>query len=525
MYTQFYSFSEEPFKDTPDPRFLFLTESHKKALDSMVYGINNKKGLILISGEVGTGKTILIHQLLNGLDKMIKTVFIYHPKITFEDLLKTILLELNIPLAGQNKTSLIHQFNDYLTQRFAHNENIVIFIDEAQSLRKDVLEELSALANLEISDSNLLQIVFVGQPEFEFKLNSQELNQLSQRIKIRCQIRPLTKKEARDYIDHRLNLVGSCSAKVFTPEAVSLICRRAAGIPRTLNLICDSALRIGCQFSEKKIDVPIVKKALDEMFIQELKIPWFPAFGEKFLSRRISYSVLAIICLALVIFLGREYIKSTPEKMALKGPIKQPIVTGKVVPPSPEIKGDFSPKNAPIPAFDKEPTTPKPPQPVSLPPSPLPQPKIESRSYKTIKVAERDTLSSLCLKYYNVSNSTVIDHILEFNPQIISPNLIMAHQKIKIPEITESSLIIESSDGKFKVYLGTFAKPEYARPFKDESVLQGKTIEFIPKKVSPEMTWYRVVAGNFDTREEGLEVILDLKKKGILPSFGVSFKR
>jgi general secretion pathway protein A len=99
MYTQFYSFSEEPFKDTPDPRFLFLTESHKKALDSMVYAINNKKGLILISGEVGTGKSILIHQLLKGLDKTIKTVFIYHPKITFEDLLKTIPLELNIPLA------------------------------------------------------------------------------------------------------------------------------------------------------------------------------------------------------------------------------------------------------------------------------------------------------------------------------------------------------------------------------------------------------------------------------------------
>ena len=293
MYNQFYSFSEDPFNDSPDPRFLFLSESHKKALDAMIAGIDGRKGFISISGEAGTGKTILIQQLLNRPEKKIKTVFIYHPHITFEDLLRETLLELNLPLENQNKASLMKQFNTYLTQRLTHDGNLVIFIDEAQSLGEEVLVELQAFSNLGISISNLLQIVFVGLPGLEIKLNTKGLRQLQQKIKIRCQIRPLTDEECQKYIDHRLNLVGSSISEVFTPEAIPLICQYGEGIPRIINNICHNAFWIGFLLSQERLDFTVIEMAVESIYIQARKAAFLPSFRDKFLPKEISHYFLS----------------------------------------------------------------------------------------------------------------------------------------------------------------------------------------------------------------------------------------
>jgi general secretion pathway protein A len=293
MYNQFYNFSEDPFNDAPDPRFLFLSESHKKALDAMIAGIDGRKGFISISGEAGTGKTILIQQLLNRLEKKTKTVFIYHPHITFEDLLRETLLELNLPLENQNKASLMKQFNASLTQRLTHDGNLVIFIDEAQSLGEEVLVELQAFSNLGTSISNLLQIVFVGQPGLEIRLNTKGLRQLEQKIKIRCQIRTLTDEECKKYIDHRLRLVGSSLSKVFTPEAMPLICQYAEGIPRIINNICHNAFWIGYLLSQERLDFTVIEMAVDNIYIQVRKAAFLPSFRDKFWPKEISYHFLS----------------------------------------------------------------------------------------------------------------------------------------------------------------------------------------------------------------------------------------
>ena len=223
MYNDFFSFAESPFNVTPDPRFLFLTDSHREALASMVYGICERKGFVSIIGEVGTGKTTLIRQLLENLHgKKVETVFLYQTIITFDQMLKEILLELDIPLGDQSKTSMIRQLNEYLIQRLARNENLALIIDEAQNLDPQVLEDLRLLSNLETNSSKLLQILLVGQPELEDKLSSPELRQLKQRITIGRKIRPLNVEESRQYIEHRLRLVGSSISKVFKPEALSL---------------------------------------------------------------------------------------------------------------------------------------------------------------------------------------------------------------------------------------------------------------------------------------------------------------
>ena len=191
MYNDFYGFSEEPFNVTPDPRFLYLTPSHREALASMIYGIKERKGFISIMGEVGTGKTTLVHTLLMKLDENVKAVFIFHTHVSFEELLKAVLTELDIPVLDQGKAGLLHALNENLIRRLSQNENVALIIDEAQNLGKEVLEELRQLSNLETPRSKLLQIVLVGQPELEAKLNSPELRQLKELIGIRRRIEPL----------------------------------------------------------------------------------------------------------------------------------------------------------------------------------------------------------------------------------------------------------------------------------------------------------------------------------------------
>ena len=522
MYTQFYGFSEEPFNDTPDPKFLFLAESHQTALDSLLFGINQGRGFISVSGEAGTGKTILIYQLLNRFEKQVKTVFIYLPQITFEDLLKKILLELNLQVSEQNKASLLLQFSDYLIQSSDHNERIVIFIDEAQNLKSEVFEQLQPLANLETSRSNVLQLVLVGQPELEIKLNARRVRQLNQKIKIRCQIKPLTEEESCKYIDHRLRLVGSSGPEVFTPEALSLICRNAAGIPRSINLICDNALRIGFQLSDKKVDVSTVRMVFQEMYIQERPASFPRAFKKKTCPRKVYYSVLSLVCVGLVIFLGREYTKGPTEKPGSKTLTEHPIGAGKITTPAPEIKDDSTSEKVPSPAPEQKPATP---HPVAASPSALTQPKAASGLKKAIVVEKGSILSFLCQNHYKLCNLTLMDYILEYNPRILNPHLILAQQRIQFPEVRDSSLIIESSDGTYKVHLGTFSTPEYAGRYKDEPALRGKSVEIIPRKVSPGEIWYRVVGGNFSSRKESLEAIHALRQKGLLPIFRGSLKK
>jgi general secretion pathway protein A len=324
MYTQFYGFSEKTFNVTPDPKFLYQTPSHREALASMIYGIKERKGFISITGEVGTGKTTLIYTLLNHLlNEKVKAVFIFQTHMTFQQLLKNLLLELELPIIEEDKTTLLRQINEYLIQRLSHGENLAIIIDEAQNLPMEVIEELRMLSNLETPKMKLLQIILVGQPELEVKLNSEELRQLRQRIGIRRQIRSLTQEECKAYIDYRLNLVGNSSSNIFTSEAVSLICDYGKGIPRIINTICDNALLIGYGLAQKKIDVNIIHEVIKDMDHSIRKILPHPepvlvslsqpsAFKLPFTHNKMSAFILSLFCLALLFPFGWKYFPKSP---------------------------------------------------------------------------------------------------------------------------------------------------------------------------------------------------------------------
>ena len=264
MYNEFYGFSEKPFEITPDPKFLYLTSSHRKALDAMIKGIESRQGFISITGEVGTGKTTLIHYLLMSLDDKVKTAFIFHPSITFEELLGSILRELYLEVTGKDKKTLLHHLVEYLS-RIGRDETVTVIIDEAQHLAIETLQELEKLSDLAHMASGRLQIVFVGQPEFENILSSPNLKIINQRIRIRSKITTLTAEESREYIEHRLKLVGRSTSNTFTPKAISVIIEHAKGIPRIINIVCDNALLNGFSESKKKIDEKIIREVIKNL--------------------------------------------------------------------------------------------------------------------------------------------------------------------------------------------------------------------------------------------------------------------
>ncbi len=270
MYEDFYGFSERPFDVNPDPKFLYLTESHREALASMLYGIKERRGFIAVTGEVGTGKTTLVNALLNSLNEHVTPVHIFRKCNSFSELLRTINYELGVTFKGKDRFALWQRLNEHLLGRAKIGQTVVLILDEAQNLSKRMLEEIRTLSNLETQKTKLLQIMLVGQPELEIKLNSAELRQLRQRISIRRTLRPLRDGEVEAYIKHRLRLVGGVIYSLFTSDALSLITRYSRGIPRVVNILCDNAFLIGYALKKKKIDGAIIREVIRDL---EAEIP------------------------------------------------------------------------------------------------------------------------------------------------------------------------------------------------------------------------------------------------------------
>lgn len=263
MYSRFYGFSTEPFQNTPDLDFLFLSPNHKEALACLEYGIKQRKGFIAITGEAGVGKTILLRSYLTKVDATTqKTIYILNPKLTFDNLLTTILKELHAePVAGPTAQKL-NQLHEVLIAEYRNDHTVVLIIDEAQNIPVETLESIRVLSNLETATEKLLQLVLVAQPEFDALLNRSELRQVRERIALRARITPLTKAESEDYIGHRLSLVSTEPRAVFSKQALDRIVKSANGIPRRLNILCDAVLIAGFGYRQAVIAGSIAKEAI-----------------------------------------------------------------------------------------------------------------------------------------------------------------------------------------------------------------------------------------------------------------------
>lgn len=265
MYCQFYGFKNRPFNVTSDPSFFFSSHKHKEALSHLAYGVTQRKGIIVLTGEIGTGKTTLCRFFLNHLAENVKTAFILNPYFSEIELLNAIIKDFGLEGREKTKLSLVSNLNSFLLKESEKGNNVVLIIDEAQNLDCPQLEQIRLLSNLETEKDKLLQIILVGQPELNQKLSLHELRQLRQRIMVRYHIIPLEKNEIKNYINHRLIIAGGAQKVSFSEEAIEIIYEFSAGTPRLINIACDRALLAGFVAEKHEIDADLMRLSIEEI--------------------------------------------------------------------------------------------------------------------------------------------------------------------------------------------------------------------------------------------------------------------
>lgn len=272
MYRYFYGINDFPFGACPDPRFLYKMPHVQEALACLQYGIASRKGFVVMTGEVGTGKTTLLKTVLSSFtDRRISTAFVFNPRLDTLDFLEFVLADFGIPAdprsrpgMPQTKSGMLMQLNRWLIDRFRNGELCAIVVDEAQNLSWELLEEIRLLTNLETSSEKLVQIVLSGQPELEEKLRDPSVRQLRQRISLWCRTRPLNADETKAYVTNRLRIVGA-TQPIFSPDAIQVVYQYSKGIPRIINLICEHAMISAYVEQIKPIPSRIVESVCREL--------------------------------------------------------------------------------------------------------------------------------------------------------------------------------------------------------------------------------------------------------------------
>ena len=303
MYEAYFGLKENPFSLSPDPRYLYLSPQHQEALNCLIYGIGERKGFMVVTGGIGTGKTTLCRALLAGLDGRTASALIFNPALSDVELLKTINEEFGIKLVGRGtKKRYLDGLNAFLMKNFAAGKNAILLIDEAQNLSHGVLEQIRMLSNLETVRDKLIQIILLGQPELRRLLALPSLRQLNERITVRYDLKPLAREDVRRYIEHRLVTAGGEKiGSSFTAGSYDLIYRMSRGIPRRINAICDRALLIAYGKDIRTIDRRLVRTAIRDIgpgYLQETGV-----------RRRTVRILLAVIAAVLLLAAGYAFVK------------------------------------------------------------------------------------------------------------------------------------------------------------------------------------------------------------------------
>jgi general secretion pathway protein A len=357
MYNKFFLFREKPFKLVPNPEYYYVSRSHEEAMAHLKYAIAEGEGFVEITGEVGTGKTTLCRVFLDNLDDRTEVAYIFNPRLGPTQLLKTIADELGVKCRADDTKQLIDVLNNYLIDMKTAGKTVVLLVDEAQNLTRNVMEQLRLLSNLETNRSKMLHIILVGQPELGELLDSYDLRQLAQRITLSCHLSPLSFREVREYIEHRIQIASIRTPVVFTHSAYRLIYRYSTGIPRLINIVCDRALLTAFGRNQKKINSTTVRTAIRELSdrgkkrsrLRELKKP--------------ALVLAAVLCVSALLF---WYYRTGPAdsiKTVSKGPE--------------DVQAQAAPSLAPSTA----PVTDAPAQPSPASPSPVDNPNSTSTDF------------------------------------------------------------------------------------------------------------------------------------------------
>ncbi len=327
MYMRFFGLKQQPFSLAPDPRYLYMSKRHREALAHLLYGVGGGGGFVLLSGEIGAGKTTVCRCFLEQIPKRCNVAYIFNPKLTVMELLKTVCDEFHIPLPPDDAPAptvktYVDALNGFLLETHAVGQNNVLIIDEAQMLSADVLEQLRLLTNLETNERKLLQIVLIGQPELRTMLEQPELEQLAQRVIARFHLNALSAKETEHYIRHRLSVAGMTRAIPFDPSALQRIHELTRGVPRRINLLCDRVMLGAYAHGKHSIDIPMIEKAGREVFGRStLAAPDRARLGSRAGVGLAAVAGLALAALiAFSLYGGLRQFGATPTAVAAASP-------------------------------------------------------------------------------------------------------------------------------------------------------------------------------------------------------------
>ena len=518
MYTEHFGFTEKPFELSPNPKFFYLTTGHQSTLETILKGVQDRKGWIVLTGEVGTGKTMLVYGVLGQLPKSVKTAFIFHSTYRYGELLEQILQEVGERTEKKGVEALKNQVIDYLRTLKDRGEILAVLIDESQKLSQDVVQELFILLAWEPWVSETLQLVLVGQPELDEIIDAAVLKYRPPKPGLRVVIYPLNKGEARHYIEHRLRLVGSSSAPIFSVEALSLIIEYARGIPRLINITCDNALLQGYSGSLKRIGIKTIWEVIGNLEGPDYKkkMKFKPASVTSDFHFRFRYALVALLVLFLGagIWLVQSRVKSPPILLKTWESVQMPVDKEDQAPPSPRLP------EAKTPVLMEPASEIAKPQKTTLESFPPRESQLISLTgHRKIQVKQGDNLSRISLQYYGKFNKSLVDLISRHNPSIKDLDLILVDQVVQLPELTEETLLTPTQDQTRRIFLGTFLNREQAAKFKIEPALKGKKIIMENRKGSGQNTWIRVEAENYDSNQEALAALKTLRAKKLLPFF------
>ena len=490
MYNSYFGFSESPFNVTPDPRFFYTNPVYLEAYANLRYGIEAKKGFIVITGEVGTGKTTLLRKLLHSLENTVHSVFIFNTCLSFPELLQVTLQDLGLAPTSTSKVTMLEQLNDYLIKQLKQSHSVTMLIDEAQDLSDEVLENLRLLSNLETDREKLLQIVLMGQPELERKLDQIRLRQLKQRVALRCRLGPLKDEEVGPYIDFRLRTAGYEGTNLFHHDAVRQIFFYSKGIPRLINIICDNALLISYAESKKLVSADTIKEVARDLRIapegqvtktdnvlapktgkQTLNPQISDQIGEHKLGRLVSAGVGTL--LGILFFVGAASVMDPQNFLNMAGRSLEVVKHN--------LNQESVPKKANAAVEFK-------------------------RREQRVLIQYGATIYQIASEVYGTNAVLGMDLIKEFNPQIKNLNWVSAGQELLLPSLTQETLLRPQTDGTYHIIVASFRSrtgaDEYIRLLSN----QGHPVIITPQRVSDDLLLYRLEIGDLKNLEEANQI-------------------
>lgn len=486
MYNSYFGFRESPFSVTPDPRFFYTNPAYLEAFATLRYGIEAKKGFIVITGEVGTGKTTLLRKLLHDFEDNVHSVFVFNSCLNFPELLQFTLQDLGLTSKDQNKVAMLQQLNDYLIKQLNQGHTVTILIDEAQNLSDEVLENLRLLSNLETDQEKLIQIVLMGQPELKAKLAQPHLRQLKQRVALQFQLRSLTDNEIRPYIGSRLTAIGYEGKYLFDRHAMKRISHYSKGIPRVINILCDNGLLTAYATAQKIVDADMIDKVALDL---DLELGSEPSVNEV----RNLPALLAPSGSSLQQISKKVWFQATPLTRARVSSLLMVFLV--VVVASVLGLGWRHNVNKVVPFTQSAAVTEKSREKV-----------VPERYYQRVVIQPGSTVEKIAADTYGSNTILGMDLIKEFNPKIENLNRVMPGQELILVPLSEETLLREQPDGSYHLIVGSFASVVDAQARVRLLANNGYQGRITPTKASDDLLLQRVQIVGLRSLKEAMQV-------------------